>query len=329
MRKRELKIITEQVGSAARVSVSRAGAPSFSFSIHDAGDVTLKQSSNALTLKKDNVTIVAFTVDGDFLLQIVNRGAAPKQVRITLAATVTSLPKNSFSFTDDAGETVHVGGDNCALSFLGDGTVGISTVGGNGILTFAYSGSSAMSASSEASAASSGGIYTVAPNERMPEFSIAVFDDSARTAPRPVRLGVPVISTVPVFKDGLPESELLMLEEGLGGEKRRMYFKVISSRVIPDEVEPVLRVYLPGGLDTVLAPVEVSLFREVSDDPSRSVFHASYEFHREDTVDYVDGFAYLSVYMPMEVTAELPVSFDVTSTGDPIEDPYADDAAAG
>jgi hypothetical protein len=328
MRKGELKIISEQVGSAARVTVERGGAASFVLSIHDAGDVTMKRAANALTLKKDNTTIVAFTVDGDFVLQVVNKAASPKQLRITIAATVTSLPNNAFTFTDDSGETVSVTSDKSSLSFHGDGTVGISTIGDNSMLTFAYSGVSMFSAQSEPEGLSGEG-YSVGPGERMPEFSIAVFDDSTRSTPRPVRLGVPVISTVPVFRDGLGESELVMLEAGLGTEKRRMYFKIISSRVIPEDVDPVLRIYLPGGLDTVLDPVAVTMTRQASDDDSRSVFHASYEFHQEDTVNYVDGYAYLSVYIPMEVTAELPVTFDVTSDGEPLADPYRDDPESG
>lgn len=327
MRKGELKIITEQNGSAARISVSRNGSPSFSVLIHDAGEVMFKQASNALTLRKEDLTIVAFTAEGDFVLQVVAKGGTPKQVRITIGATVSALPGNLFTFTDDSGESVSVSGEKCALSHHGEGTVGISTTGDNSLLTFAYSSVNALSASAAAGLTLGGDSYAVSAGERIPEFSIAVFDDAARTAARPVRLGVPVISTVPVFRDGLGESEMLMLEGGLGSEKRRMYFKIISSRVIPEDVEPVLRIYLPGGLDTVLAPVSVSMLRETSSDPGRSVFHASYEFHREDTVEFVDGFAYLSVHLPMEITTELPVALDVTSDGAALVDGFLDDPA--
>jgi hypothetical protein len=68
---------------------------------------------------------------------------------------------------------------------------------------------------------------------------------------------------------------------------------------------------------------------QVSSDSNRSVFHASYAFNKEDTVNYVDGFAYLSVYMPMEITANLSIAMGVTATGSPVADTYQDDPTLG
>jgi hypothetical protein len=75
--------------------------------------------------------------------------------------------------------------------------------------------------------------------------------------------------------------------------------------------------------------VEVEMIRQVSADASRSVFHASYAFHKEDTVNYVDGFAYLSVYMPMEINTDLPIAMSVTTTGAEIVDQYEDNPVLG
>jgi len=99
--------------------------------------------------------------------------------------------------------------------------------------------------------------------------------------------------------------------------------------VIPDDVEPVLHIYLPAGLDTIQEPIAAEMSRQISTDSTRSVFHASYAFHKEDTVNYVDGFAYLSVYMPMEINTNLPIAMAVTTTGDEIVDQYEDNPVYG
>lgn len=171
-----------------------------------------------------------------------------------------------------------------------------------------------------------GGEYTVPIGSPVPQFSIGVFDDSARTRGRPVRLGVPVVSTIPTYGGNLTASEKQIMDLGDPQESRTMYFRIVSSHPIPPSVTPVLRINLPLGLDTVGPAVETVMSRANSDN---TLFHASYEFRKEDTVDWVDGFCYLSVYMPMVVTAGLDVGFDISDDGGELGSPDEDSPLDG
>jgi hypothetical protein len=158
--------------------------------------------------------------------------------------------------------------------------------------------------------------FYVAPNGRIPEWSIGVFDDSSFARPRPIRLGVPVISTVPTNGPNLTVADTDTIQTGVGTPSRIMYFRIVSSEAVPPAISPQLLIYLPNGLDTVSTPVVVPM-QHVSDDTinGRTVYSASYEFHVEDAVNYVDGFTYLSVEVPLVVRRTLPLEINVGLNG--------------
>jgi hypothetical protein len=177
---------------------------------------------------------------------------------------------------------------------------------------------------------------TYEPLDYMPEFSIGVFDaydpdTQLFTRPRPLRLGVPVISTLPTQGTGLTPDEEGHLEAGVPLEERTMHFRIIASRLIEvglsegDLSKLKLKLWLPSGLDTVAPPIDVPMyylgtdteFGQTGPSASQSIYRASYTFHREDTIRYVDGFMYLSVFVPLTVQMGLPVVFRVSSTGGP------------
>lgn len=161
------------------------------------------------------------------------------------------------------------------------------------------------------------------PFTRVPEFSVGVFDDPSFEIPRPLRHGVPVVSTLPTEAKNQTDAQLL--EEGLGEEKRTMYFRIICNRILEtltagDLSACKLKIYLPSGLDTVGSPISVPMYYVGTDNslesgtyltPSQSVYRAKYTFHKEDTVCYVDGFFYLSVYAPITVQQALPFIFGI------------------
>ncbi|MBS1722320.1 MAG: hypothetical protein JSS66_04850 [Armatimonadetes bacterium] len=280
----------------------------------------------SVTLRREMLTVVAFRHENALVVQLVNKSASPEAYTFTFGHSLVSNSSNKFTIQSPT--PVEVLAERCTC-VLNNDSIQVHPGGSMSILTFQLEAPAVVQGLALVAAASTEGVYTVPTGGRVPEFSIAVFDDAARTAPRPVRLGVPVISTVPVLRAGLSESEQQVLDIGKGLKKRTMYFKIISDVLIPVDVTPLLHVQLPEGLDTVGEPIPVEMVRQTSTHPGRSVFHSSYTFHAEDTVTYVDGFAYLSVYLPMEVETELPLGVAVTVDGSDITDPYADDPTQG
>jgi hypothetical protein len=157
------------------------------------------------------------------------------------------------------------------------------------------------------------------------EFSISVYDDPNRKILRHVRYGVPVVSTVPVSGSGLTNTQEAiyvkqMIEEGVGTKFRTMYFRVFSSRNLGSTTPPHLYIFLPNGLDTVSNPVVIPLTAETLSSPNfnqdYSVFIGEYDFYREDTAKFVDGFAYLGVYLqPTKVYSGLPLIVKTNASG--------------
>ena len=154
------------------------------------------------------------------------------------------------------------------------------------------------------------GVLLVPSARRAPEFAVGVYDDQSFLRPRLIRQGAPVISTVPVDGPGIKQDEATYLTAGVGPEHRTMYFKVLCDQAIPTSTPIHLSLWLPNGLDTLLPPVHVPLAYA----PAQGGWTGSYLFHREDTVDYVDGYTYLAVYCPMHVQRSLPMRLQVSAS---------------
>ena len=142
---------------------------------------------------------------------------------------------------------------------------------------------------------------------RGPEFSIGIFDH-VWTHPRPIRFGVPVISTVPAHGEDLTDEEQYYYDQGKGPKSKTMYFRVVCSQELSSDLPVKLLIYLPNGLDTITNPIAVSLTKISVSGPS--VYSASYVFYEEDTVFTVDGFVYFSVYVDIIQQIALPIKAD-------------------
>ena len=324
----DFSIFAKQEYSLLNISVESSQETLVKFAIRNMADAQIMsmKGGESINVRKGDLSIIVFKHDDTVVVQFTNKIATPEGYTIQFNDNIEMIGNNSFNVSD-----VFVLCERSTCMASGN-QLNIYPSGTHSIVTLYMPNDSAKAMTSIVAMnarAMSSGTYVVTSNGVLPEFSIAVFDDASRTVPRPMRLGIPVISTVPIYRAGLSESELQVLEIGLGTTKRTMYFKIISNVVIPDDVEPVLHIYLPAGLDTVDEPVAVEMTRQVSTDSTRSVFYASYAFHKEDTVDYVDGFAYLSVYMPMEINTDLPVAMAVTATGAEIVDQYEDNPTFG
>lgn len=153
----------------------------------------------------------------------------------------------------------------------------------------------------------------VPAGSRGPEFSIGLFDTYDTAAQnhervRPIRLGVPVISTVPVFDLNLPDDELYYYNQGKGPNSRTVYFRVVCNQYL-SSINVKLLIYLPNGVDTITAPDFINLTL-ISGTSVPSVYVGEYTFYEEDTVYSVDGFVYFSIYTDIIQQASVALKAD-------------------
>lgn len=154
----------------------------------------------------------------------------------------------------------------------------------------------------------------------MPEFSVSCFDDSNFLYPRQVRQGVPIISTVPSFIDNSSNAaDTQSYENGKGTVSKTIYFRIICNKVM-ETISPgntslmELKIYIPNGLDTV-KPAIYRPMTLVSNDSTNniSIYSTNYDFFEQgnfDGIDYVDGYMYCDVQVPLTVQKSIPIEFD-------------------
>lgn len=156
----------------------------------------------------------------------------------------------------------------------------------------------------------------------VPSVSLGVFDyyplgDSlCCMLPRPVRFGIPVISTVPVPTSTDIDENFLIPEE------IKVMFRIAINENMPSSLDGVIRfqIYMPGGVDTVRAPINLPVVRVtnasqvgISDsavkltgtDITHTIYVCDHTFSREDSREFVDGFAYFNLFVPMRLYASI------------------------
>ena len=142
---------------------------------------------------------------------------------------------------------------------------------------------------------------------RGPEFSLGIFDKiSPFSHPRPIRFGVPIISTVPAYGEDLTATEQIYYNKGLGPDSKTMYFRLVCNQELNADLPVKLLIYLPNGLDTVTVPDSIDMTL-ISSAGQNSVYSGSYVFHKEDTTFTVDGFTYFSVYIDTIQQISIPL----------------------
>ena len=154
----------------------------------------------------------------------------------------------------------------------------------------------------------------------MPEFSISCFDDSNFVYPRQIRQGVPIISTVPSFIDSNSSTaDIQSYNNGKGTVSKTIYFRVICNKVmetisIGETSLMELKIYIPNGLDTVKPAIYRPLTLVSNDSTNNiSIYSANYDFYEQgnfDGIDYVDGYMYCDVQVPLTVQKSIPIEFD-------------------
>lgn len=154
----------------------------------------------------------------------------------------------------------------------------------------------------------------------MPEFSIATFDDSSFTIPRPIRQGVPIISTVPSFVNNSSSSaDVDFFENGKGPDFKTIHFRIICNKImenisISDKSDMELKIYMPNGLDTVKKATYIPMYLVQNDSTNNiSIYRASYDFYVQgifEGIEFVDGYMYSDVQVPLTIQSVMPFEFD-------------------
>lgn len=163
--------------------------------------------------------------------------------------------------------------------------------------------------------------FTVPEDDYVPEFSIGTFDDSLYTIPRQIRHGIPIISTVPSFTTSSSSSaDIQAYNNGLGKDYRTIYFRIVCNKVIENALSPndlsslQLKIYLPFGLDLVRPPIYVPMYlvQNITSE-NIAIYRASYNFYKQgffNGLEYVDGFMYFDVFVPLQIQESLGIQFD-------------------
>lgn len=161
---------------------------------------------------------------------------------------------------------------------------------------------------------------TVTENDYMPEFSISSFDDSSFLISRPIRQGVPIISTVPAFiNNNSTTAEISFYNTGKGNYYKTIYFRIICNKVMesisPNDLsEMKLKIYMPNGLDTVKTAIYNDMYLVSNDSTNNySIYRSSFDFYTQGNfngIDYVDGYMYADVHVPLTVQTIMPIEID-------------------
>lgn len=157
--------------------------------------------------------------------------------------------------------------------------------------------------------------------ESVPEFSISCYDDSLFTKPRPIRFGIPVISTVPSIIDNTStREEIDTYNSGKGLDSKTIYFRVFADQILETLGVGVasslvsLKIYLPNGLDTIKEPIYKTLYFSSNDSTNnRTIYTTSHTFYSQgihNNIEYVDGLMYVDVQLNITIQQSMPIQFD-------------------
>lgn len=280
------------------------------------------QTTSAIIFQvSDEIKATSFMSDGKIVLYLNKTTNIPLVFSIKFG-NLTLLTKNNENQIkiNANGSAIYVDFKDCQVVSSDANSISVSMINSEGTIEFSTQFVSVSSLSSSVSIQSVDENRMVVPaSKRIPEFVISIYDDPDNNCPRPLRFGVPVISTVPTvpqFGETLYQEDKDLLELGVGTPSRKMHFLVISDQLIDESLRDnlSLEIDLPSGTDTVEKTASIKL-DYVNTFDTNNVFSCVYDFHKEDTVKYVDGFAYLSVKMPLRIQRNLPLAFQVSSDG--------------
>lgn len=279
------------------------------------------QTTSAIIFQaSDDIKATSFISEGNVVLYLNKTTSIPLVFSIKFEH-LTSLTKNNENQIkiNVNGSLIYVDFKDCQVINSDANSISVSMVDSEATIEFSTQLIAVVASSSVSMQSVDENRMVIPPSKRIPEFIISIYDDSDKNYPRPLRFGVPVISTVPSVPESgetIYQEDKDLLEIGVGTPSRKMHFLVISDQLIDDSLRDnlSLEIDLPSGTDTVEKTASIKL-DYVNTFDTNNVFSCVYDFHKEDTVKYVDGFAYLSVKMPLRIQRNLPLTFQVSSDG--------------
>jgi hypothetical protein len=289
------------------------------------------QTQDALIMMiSPDIRATAFNAGDNIALYLSKSSSMPQSFSLAFENIVSLDVRNHQVILHMSNMKIYIDFSDCVVVASDPTTITVSVSNADSKLEFSTQIKSAFAVMNQNVSMQSidGGRMLIPSSRRIPEFIISIYDDSSFVRPRPSRFGVPVISTVPGFIPDsswsvtVPQEDKDLMELGVGTEKRKMYFKIISDQTIEGSLRDNLQleIDMPAGVDTVVETVSLPL-TYISSADVNDIFTGSYDFHKEDTVNFVDGFAYLSVRLPLKIQRNLPLIFQVSTDGSTFTNP--------
>ena len=273
------------------------------------------ENDNLLTLS-DNLNLEFENIDNHLNLKFNNSAITSNAFLMKISFDMLlDISENVFVFSSGK-HTYVLHSDNCTFEFDKENVLTIRIGQNEGILNLYYYQDFYINLQSFIN-----NVNVIDEKTVMPEFSISVFDDSLMTKPRPVRQGVPIVSTVPTFIDSTSSStDVNFYELGKGPDKKTLYFRIICNKVmenisVDQESAMKLKVYMPNGLDTVKTAIYRPMYLLQANDTTNniSIYYATHDFYVQGYfggIEYVDGYMYCDVHVPLTITNTMAIELD-------------------
>jgi len=166
--------------------------------------------------------------------------------------------------------------------------------------------------------------FNVPSISAIPSISLGAFDYRPLSDPqccllqRPVRFGIPVVSTVPV-PTALATDDNFNIPQSI-----EIQFRIILNDYIPPslDTEILFQIFLPGGEDMLQPPVNIPVTRVTA--PSQvnlgsdivltntdtslithTIYVCNYIFNQENSNQFIDGYMYFNVFIPMVINTSI------------------------
>jgi hypothetical protein len=316
---------TLQNTAGFRLTTSSSNSVDVIFTDSPIVDFSGHTSSTVMFQASDEIKATVFNSDEKIVLYLTKNTTIPQafSLKFNNIASITKIDDTHLKL-NVYNSVIYIELQDCNINSIDNNSASIIVTNSDAIIQFSLKSLVVNSLTNVTMQSLDDNRMVIAPSKRIPEFIISVFDDSEYNYPRHMRFGVPVISTVPTVPqsgENIYQEDKDLLELGVGTDSRKMHFLVASDQKIDAALRDnlTLEIDLPSGSDTVVETASIPL-EYVKTVDTNDIFSCKYVFNKEDTVNYVDGFAYLSVKMPLRIQRNLPLIFQVTSDGTNYED---------
>jgi hypothetical protein len=272
-------------------------------------------SSNNYITFLNNIYLNFENTENNVFLHIVNSNLSSSAFSININyEIILNYDTSSISFLKD-NKIYSLSCVNCLIEIDNDGILTVRINQSSGTLDLTYLKNTNIEVQAYET-----NVTFIDEKTSMPEFSIATFDDSNFTVPRPIRQGVPIISTVPAaINNSSSSADIDFYDLGKGPDFKTIHFRIVCNKImenisISDLSDMKLKIYMPNGLDTVKKATYIPMYLVQNDSTNNiSIYRASYDFYVQgifDSIEYIDGYMYCDVQVPLTIQNVMPFEFD-------------------